>query len=69
MASEAVVEKRHDDWVEVPAETESGAQLPIRLRPGANEEKVRISPTLMETEVSLVQLRQGLGLIEEEHQR
>jgi hypothetical protein len=68
--AQAVVGKRHDDWIEVPAQyTHAEVPKPLRLRPGADEHSVRIDSVLMETEVGLVQLRQGLALIEEEHQR
>lgn len=67
MATDAV-ERRRDDWIEVPAETTEGLFLPLSLRPGADGSKVRISPTLREVELDVVKLRQGLTLIEAEQQ-
>jgi hypothetical protein len=70
MAVEAAVERRRDDWVSVPAEGELGGSERLELRPGADSGKVRIrSSTPLEIEVDIVQVRQGLGLIEKEHQR
>jgi len=64
------VEKRYDNWIEVPAELcATGASRPLKLRPGADDGRVRIDPTMLEAEVDLAQLRQGLDLIEQEHQR
>jgi hypothetical protein len=60
------VERRHDEWVEIPAETEAGVPLPLKLRPGAQEGKIRISSVVTEVEADLVHLRQGLTLIEAE---
>lgn len=60
------VERRQDAWVEVPAETEAGIRIALKLRPGAQEGKIRITSVTTEVEADLVQLRQGISLIEGE---
>lgn len=69
MATETAVERRSDDWIEVPGETQLGATLPLKLHPGADGGKVRFSPTFLDVEVGIAQLRQALVLIEEDHAR
>jgi hypothetical protein len=66
-----VVTKKSDAWIEVPAETAAGFDHgPIQLRPGANEEKVRIKILgAEEMEVEIENLEAGVALVKQEHSR
>lgn len=58
-----------DRCVRIPAETDGGVSLPLELRPGANAERVSVKAVgTLAVETDLVKLRQGLRMIEEEHQ-
>jgi len=66
---EAGVQRRTDDWIEVPGKTSTGLPWPLKLRPGPVEGTVVIDPTASGIEVDITKLRQGLRFVEEEHSR
>lgn len=65
-----VIERRTEDWIEVPGEGLSGVMSHLELRPGASDDKVRVKAgSVYDTEVTIASLREGLDQIEEEHRR
>jgi len=70
MQRDPVVERRSESWVAVPGESLSGSRSDLELRPGADEGKVRVKASaLLDSEVEIDKLREGLDEIEREHQR
>jgi hypothetical protein len=68
LTSSAGVRAQEDKWIVVPA---NNADKPVlELRPGIDDDTVSVRHVgLQKEDVSIRDLRRGLKLIEEEHQR
>jgi hypothetical protein len=63
----ADVKVQEDRWIHVPAFAgERAVDAPIQLRPGVAQDEVLVKVEGGEVQTTLVQLRRGLRLIEEE---